>query len=888
MELERGIDHRDGSTDTRLLMATPRVDSPDLRLRLNRGQWALVAVLVLLIGALIVNNYAVTAEHRRYSEAVARTETAGNNMFYTLSETLSYVDAFDRYLLGIASRREVQVQRALLAQRLAVVGGNGITAGDSTSPEYRAKLSELDDALTKVPPGFLPPSQRDDWGRIVLPRSDALSETSRRMADSATAELHMDARSSSQNLLEGRVIQLGMLLATLAVATVLLGWVATNVVRQYRGARAALDRERKTLDSTESQLARVSFLDRGQAEVLERIATGDDLPAVLRQIGELTIGASGQNAVRITTDTLSMTLPAGADVSAPPAWKQTFQSSTTDTAGTLEVFGDSEMLDDMACTAFLRCCDLASLALEHEDAQRAALILAEEKSNYVATVSHEIRAPLHAILGFSELMENQLSSEGRHEIAEWSRRVRTEADRLTRLIDDLLNLSRLNAGRTKIASTPFRLRKLLDDLIESVRITAESKGLTVNSSVDPTISDWRIGDPDRVHQVLLNLVSNATKFTRVGRIDIEISSAATETAPDLVRFAVNDTGPGIPREEIDRVLQPFAQVSGADSDRGSGLGLAISDGIVKALGGDGLAVVSLEGHGSTFHFTLPLPETAPPEPAPYSEAEPATDGSLGTILVVDDNPTNQVLVEAQLKRLGYVCEAAFDGAEALERLGSGRFDAVLMDCNMPVMDGYMATRRIRAEERGSGVHIPILALTASTMEGNRDACERAGMDGFLTKPLHLADLSRELGRFLGQRPEECPDREPLTSGPVQTVGGAPLLDDVRIDRMLAELGEVSLQKVARSFVTEMPRRLDDLHRAAAAGDADAVRRSAHAIRSPGAMLGASALAERFRAIEESDDPVACVADGPLAEIVDATVERLRVRLHMSAHSEDVH
>ena len=868
-------------------MATPRGDSPELRLRLNRGQWALVAVLAMLIGALIMNNYAVTAEHRRYSEAVARTETAGNNMFYTLSETLSYVDGFDRYLLGIASRRDVQVKRALLAQRLAVVGGNGMTAGDSTSPEYRATLSELDDALRQVPAGMLPADQRDRWSRIVLPRTEALSETSRRMADSATAELHMDARRSSQSLLEGRVVQLGLLLATLTVAAVLLGWVATNVVRQYRSARAALSRERKALESSESQLARVSFLDRGQAEVLERIAIGDELPEVLRQIGELTIGASGQNAVRITTDTFSLTLPPGADVAAAPAWKQTFQASTTDAAGTLEVFGHPEMLDDMACTAFLRCCDLATLALEHEDAQRAAITLAEEKSNYVATVSHEIRAPLHAILGFSELLENQLSSDGRSENAEWSRRVRTEADRLTRLIDDLLNLSRINAGRAKIVAKPFQLRKLLDDLIESSRITAESKGLTINSFVDPTISDWRVGDPDSVHQVLLNLVSNATKFTRVGRIDVEITSAATEAAPDLVRFAVIDTGPGIPREEIDRVLQPFAQVSGADSDRGSGLGLAISDGIVKALGGDGLAVVSLEGHGSTFHFTLPLPETVPLKPAPHSETEPATSGSPGTILVVDDNLTNQLLVEAQLKRLGYVCEAAFDGAEALERLRSGRFDAVLMDCNMPVMDGYMATRRIRAEERGSGVHIPILALTASTMDGNRDACERAGMDGFLTKPLHLADLSRELSRFLGEGPKRRLDHEVLRGSSVRTHSGTPLLDDVRIDRMLAELGAIPLRKVAHSFVSEMPRRLADLRRAAAEGDADAVRRSAHAIRSPAAMLGAAALADWLKAVEESEDPVASVADEPLEDIIDATMERLRAKSLISAHSGDV-
>jgi signal transduction histidine kinase/CheY-like chemotaxis protein/HPt (histidine-containing phosphotransfer) domain-containing protein len=864
-------------------MPTQRVASPNPRLRLNRGQWALAAVLALLILALIADNYAVTAQHRKYSEAFARTETAGNNMFYTLGETLTYINESQRYLLGVASRRDVQLKRALLGQRLAVVGENGITAGDSTSPEYRANLSELDDAIRQVPPGILPADQRDNWARMVLPRSEALLEASRRLADSTTAQLHTDARTSSKSLLDGRLVQLALLIATLAVGVVLLGWVAANVARQYRGARAALDRERKTLHSTKSQLDRVSFLDRGQAEVLEQIATGQALPAVLRQIVELTVGVSGRHSARITTGSLSVTLPAGADVSAAPAWSQTFHAGTTDVAGTLEVFGDPAMLDELARTAFLRCRDLASLALERKEAHDSAITLAEAKSNYVVTVSHEIRAPLHAILGFSELLESQLSSEGRHEAAEWSSRVRAEAERLTRLIDDLLNLSRLDAGKTKTVSKAFQLRKMLDDLIQTSRVTAEAKGLHLNTSVDPTISDWRTGDPDRLHQVLLNLVSNATKFTHEGRIDVEISPAATEAAPDLVRFAVTDTGPGIPGEEIDRILEPFAQVYSSDADRGSGLGLAISDRIVKALGGDGLAVASLEGHGSTFHFTLPLPESAPQEPVPGREAEPPGASSMGTILVVDDNPTNQLLVEAQLNKLGYSCEVAPDGAVALERLESGRFDAVLMDCNMPVMDGYEATRHIRAKERGTGVHIPVLALTASAMGTNRDACERAGMDGFLTKPLLLTKLAQELDRFLGAAEADRIDPEAEVSRSGRDMSNAPILDDARIDRLLAELGAGPLQKVALTFVAEMPRRLAELSRVAAEGDVDAVRRSAHAIRSPSAMLGAAALAERLRAIEESTDPVSGVSEARLNDLIDATMERLHARIGQSAH-----
>ena len=526
----------------------------------------------------------------------------------------------------------------------------------------------------------------------------------------------------------------------------------------------------------------------------------------------------------------------------------------------------------------------AQIALEREleQARDSAIALTEAKSDYVVTVSHEIRAPLNAILGFSELLDNQLSSEGRNLAAEWSRLVRTEAERLTRLIEDLLSLSRLEASKAKIACKAFALRRMVEDVIQVSRFKAEAKGLRLNASLDPNISDWRTGDPDKVHQVLMNLVSNATKFTREGRVDVEISSAATETAADLIRFAVSDTGPGIPGEEVQRILEPFAQVSAADADRGSGLGLAISDRIVKALGGDGLAVVSLEGHGTTFHFTIPLPESAPQEPSSWRGTdEPAESGSTGTILVVDDNPTNQLLVEAQLKRLGYSCEVASDGAQALERLDAGRFAAVLMDCNMPVMDGYEATRRIRARERGTGVHIPILALTASALDANRDACDRAGMDGFLTKPLLLSTLAQELSRFVdpGETDSCYPAAESSCSG--QDMSNAAILDDARIDRLLAELGAGPLQKVALAFVNEMPRRLAELRRAAGECDADAVRRGAHALRSPSAMLGASALAERLRVVEESADPVPRLSEAPLDDLIDATMERLHARIGQS-------
>lgn len=536
--------------------------------------------------------------------------------------------------------------------------------------------------------------------------------------------------------------------------------------------------------------------------------------------------------------------------------------------------------------------DQVALEKELQEARDHADVMSQAMADYVVTVSHEIRAPLNAILGFSELLDNQLSSEGRSLTAEWSRLIRTEAERLTRLIEDLQDLSRLEAGQAKVASRPFALRRILDGVIQISRVTAAEKGLELNGSVDPSLSDWRSGDPDKLQQVMVNLVSNAVKFTREGRIDVEIAPATTDVAADLVRFAVTDTGPGIPADQVEKILEPFAQVSATDATRGSGLGLAISDRIVKTLGGDGLAIASLEGHGSTFHFTIPLPGAAPQDPSPNPARNVADETGSGlTILVADDNPTNQLLIEAQLEKLGYGCVITSNGAEALEQLEARRFAAVLMDCNMPVMDGYAATRNIRAGERSTGVHTPVIALTASATVANREACKRAGMDGFLTKPLLLTALSEQLTRTLGRVDghgcglDAGSGPEPGANRSAPETPVAPILDDARIDRLLEELGPGPLQKVALTFVNEIPRRLADLHRVAEAADVEAVRRSAHVLRSPSAMLGAVALAERLRAVEEATDPVASLSEAPLDDLVETTLRLLHTKIFPCANQE---
>lgn len=370
MELEPGVHHRDRSGRTDLLMPDLPIASPSPRLRLNNGQWTLFAVVVLMIIALVASNWVTSAAQRRYGESFTRTETTGNNMSYTMRETLTYIDESERYLLGFASRRDVQVVRAMLGQRLSVVDAQGVNAGDAAPSEYRDSLRGLDEVVGQMPSGFLPPDQRNHWAAIVLPKTKSLSEAARRLADNTAAQLHTDARVSNQALLHARVIQLGLLISTLVVSAALLVWVVGNAARQYKDARAALDHESKTLRSTQKQLARISFLDRGQSLVLEQIATGQELSVVLQRIGELAGAVIPGHTVRITTVNLvgmrilSVTQPPGADVSGTPSWSRTFQASTEEMAGTIEVFGDPATLEETARAALLRFRDLVSLALE--------------------------------------------------------------------------------------------------------------------------------------------------------------------------------------------------------------------------------------------------------------------------------------------------------------------------------------------------------------------------------------------------------------------------------------------------------------------------------------------------------------------------------------------
>jgi signal transduction histidine kinase/ActR/RegA family two-component response regulator len=419
---------------------------------------------------------------------------------------------------------------------------------------------------------------------------------------------------------------------------------------------------------------------------------------------------------------------------------------------------------------------LISKKLQQEKLLKHAAEQANQaKSEFLANMSHEIRTPLNGILGFSGLMaDGELTGLQR----EQNEAVRSSAENLLVVINDILDFSRVEAGKLELESLDFPVRKCVAAALGSVQSLAAAKGLATSIQIDDDVPMWVCGDPHRLRQVLLNLLGNAVKFTAAGRIAVRVSLAAAldaattgsngASASSQIQFAVSDTGPGVPGPQRELIFQPFRQADGSVTRRfgGTGLGLAISRKLVALMGGR-MWLESADGQGSTFSFTASLP----PGQAPPGGEEPSDMGGQSSaeqppreplsILVAEDNVVNQHLIRALLEKRGHRVTVVENGAIALEAWLQHSFDCILMDIQMPEMDGYEATRRIRAREPEDGPRIPIIALTAHAMKGDREKCLQAGLDSYISKPIQTAELDAALAN-LPARPDRSPAPAPAT------------------------------------------------------------------------------------------------------------------------------
>jgi CheY-like chemotaxis protein len=366
-------------------------------------------------------------------------------------------------------------------------------------------------------------------------------------------------------------------------------------------------------------------------------------------------------------------------------------------------------------------------------------------------MSHEIRTPMNGVLGALELLRrSQLDSDQRRLV----RTASSSGASLMSILNDVLDHSKIEAGKLNLASTPFSLHALVVSVITLFRINAEGKGLRLTLDLEPDVEDWVIGDAQRLKQVLLNLVGNAIKFTERGEVTLRLTGQRAPAGMAGVLFDVRDTGIGIAATALDGLFQPFHQVDGSRSRRrgGTGLGLAISQRIVEGMGTK-IEVKSRPGQGSRFRFSLVLErDRSTVHTAQGDSALGALEGDsalMGRVLVVEDNDVNRMIAREVLQSLGIEVIEARDGREALERLGQHSVDVVLMDCQMPVMDGYAATEEIRKREARMGLpRMPVLALTADAFEEDAIRSRDAGMDAHLAKPYTRDQLQELLKAWL--------------------------------------------------------------------------------------------------------------------------------------------
>jgi signal transduction histidine kinase/CheY-like chemotaxis protein len=434
----------------------------------------------------------------------------------------------------------------------------------------------------------------------------------------------------------------------------------------------------------------------------------------------------------------------------------------SDVRGHLILLADRQIgRSDTLRDAVIAVSDMVGLTIAEERARRvaeqarqAAEQAATAKSQFLANMSHEIRTPMNGVLGMLELLSDTDLDARQLDYVDVAR---SSAQTLLTIINDILDLSRIEAGKIDIEHVPVRIREVVNSSTALFSGTASMQGVALFTEIADNVPEVVLGDPTRLRQVLTNLIGNAIKFTARGQVTVAVR-VAPEAAADTISFEVTDTGIGIPASRLKQIFESFAQADTSTTRRfgGTGLGLAICRHLVTLMSGD-ISVTSVEGEGTTFAFSLPMPvaddaTTAAPDAsfAPEKDQVPPSTPALlgGHVLLVEDNAVNRHVGAGMLHRLGIEVTMAEDGQQALEAIAKQNFDLVLMDCQMPVMDGFEATRALRENERAAGTRLPVVALTADAMAGAAEQCYAAGMDAYLAKPYSLDGLGSALEPWL--------------------------------------------------------------------------------------------------------------------------------------------
>jgi signal transduction histidine kinase/DNA-binding NarL/FixJ family response regulator len=474
---------------------------------------------------------------------------------------------------------------------------------------------------------------------------------------------------------------------------------------------------------------------------------------------------------------------------------------------------------------------MAANLQQMQEEQRAVQRL---KDDFVSMVSHELRTPMNGVIGLTDLL---LAGDLQPRERAYAQAVQRSGEVLLAIVNDILDLSKIESGKLRLERIDFDIVEICDEVVASFARLAADKGVDVTFSESDEMPRRVVGDPVRVRQVLTNLVANAVKFTAHGHVRVSATCVTATSEQAVLRFEVADTGAGIPRDALARVFEPFTQAEGSTSRTygGTGLGLSICKQLIELMDGQ-IQLESEPGVGTSVSFSLPFAigtVSATPLNVDEVASELSEIGNGQRILVVEDSPVNQQVAVGMLEQLGYRADVAASGAAALELLGaSANYAAILLDCHMPGLDGYETSAEIRRQElvAGRSERVPIIAMTANSMAGDRERCLAAGMNDYLAKPIRLTDFERALIRW---------------AGPGGRANAAPqavaVLDPSALEtlRRLQRPGRPDLlANVLKTFRRGVPNRVAELSAAAEAVDAASIVGVAHALKGDSARIGA--------------------------------------------------